>query len=165
MTPLEIMSAKTTFGQLWPHSRMTDVEWGVVAEKACRIDIGSDQATAALRNLKATTDSPPGVAATLAALRAAEGGQQQAQPQRPTGRQEENWGHRAAEMRDQYGLTSFERRVLDDPKFEAYARKSDLLDADRLKSIMARATAAGYVRGEGMMAGPQTQEPDDDPFF
>lgn len=157
MTPSEIMSAKATFGQLWPHSRMTDMEWGVVAEKAWRIDITAEQATAALRNLKATADAPPGVAATLSALKAAEGPKVQRQAQPATNRERQAWGFRAAEMLNERGLTSFEQRVLDDPKFAAFAKKAGQLDADRLKEIKAKSGATAHAQ--------QHSDQDDDPFF
>lgn len=171
MTPIEIGTAKTVFGQLWPHSRMTDMEWGVVIEKAARIDVNSEQAAAALRHLKATTEHPPSVAATIAALKSAEGPRRSQQTQQPTESDTRTWGFRAAEMRDEYGLTSFERRVLDDPKFAAFAKKAGNLDAERRREITARADAAGYG---GVVAVPveqfetvtsQPQEADDDPFF
>jgi hypothetical protein len=143
MTITETTTLKSLFTQLWPHSRMTDMEWGVLAEKAAKIDVSVEQATAVLRELKATIGPPPNVAEVLAALK----GAQQArgpyhQPQQPGEKDTRSWGYRAAEMRDEQGLTSFERRVLDDQEFEKYARKAGILTSDRLKEIKAKVTAA-----------------------
>lgn len=140
MSPTQMSTVRKEFVSLWPHSRLTDAEWSVVVEKSARFPIDTDQASAALRNLKATADGPPSVAGILGALR-------NATPQTvniTTGElaamtDRRSPGFALAEQTDELGMTSFERRVRDDPAFRVFARKAGRLIAERLDEIRRKA--------------------------
>lgn len=72
MTPTEIEVVSGTVRALWPRVKWGAGEWSVLEENAAHIRIDSEQVLAAIRNVKATSDKYPTVAAILAALRRAE---------------------------------------------------------------------------------------------
>lgn len=132
MSPSEAQGIRSAHARLWPQSRWNDEEWSVVYEKAARIDIDPDQVQAALRNLKATVDGCPSVAALLGALKQAEGPKAPPSTRHVT---EAVYGYQ--HEYDENGHTSFERRVIDDPRFREYARKAGRLPKARERAILA----------------------------
>lgn len=133
MTPSERDSMAATVRNLWPRVKWGPGEWSVLDESAGRIHIDSEQAAAAIRNLKATSEKYPTVAAVLNALRRAEN--------RPAiGPANPLPGARTLPEIDLIGgMTSFEWRVAQDPKFREYARKQDRLSDERESWIDAHA--------------------------
>lgn len=125
MTPSERDSMAATVRTLWPRVKWGPGEWSVLDESAGRIQIDSDQATAAIRNLKATSDKYPTVAAVLSALRRAEN-KPAIGPASPL-----PGVNRLPEIDRVDGLTSFEWRVLNDPAFRAFAKRNGQLPPDR----------------------------------
>lgn len=71
MTPNEVSNAQGLIQSLWPRSKWSPQEWEVFQEKAVRLPIDGEQAAAAIRELKATSDKYPSVALLLAAMRGA----------------------------------------------------------------------------------------------
>ena len=133
MTPTERDSVAATIRTLWPRVKWGPGEWSVLDESAGRIHIDTEQATAAIRNLKATSEKYPTVAAVLGCLRRAENkpsiGPASALP-----------GARPLPEIDRLdGLTSFEWRVIQDPRFREFARKHGRLSPEREAQIEALA--------------------------
>lgn len=145
MTNTEIDILANTIRGLWPRIARgafawSPAEWSVLDENAARIEITPDQAVIAVRALKARSDKYPVVSAVLAALKTAENrphvGAASPMPRgyvRPEPLKE----------LDEYGFTSFERRVIDDPRFRPFARKHGRLSDERETAIFSRAIRAG----------------------
>lgn len=141
MTPTEVQQTISEFSTLWPKARRTPKEWVVFSDKAERINIDFPQAQAALANLLATSSKYPRVADLLRVLKQAE-----TLPQRMQAASTPQQQHaQDLYLTDEHGMTSFERRVRDDPKFRVYARKAGRLSAERLDEIRAKAARATEV--------------------
>jgi len=76
MTPSEIQTAASAAKRLWPRLATprgwTNDEWSVFAAKCSGISVDSEQAEAALRELKGTSDKYPTVASLVKAIKGTE---------------------------------------------------------------------------------------------
>jgi len=125
MTPSERDTLAATVRNLWPRVKWGPGEWSVLDEKSAHITIDSAQATAAVRNLKATSDKYPTVANVLGALRRAENTPAVgAASPLPSTKQ-------LPEIERLDGLTSFEWRVIQDPAFRVFAKRNGRLPTER----------------------------------
>lgn len=133
MTPTDTGTAAQIIRSLWPRCRWEAEEWNLFAEKVAHIEIDAEQARAALRNLKATSDKYPTIAAVLKALANA-----QAKKIR-TAEAAEAKGYTRPVIDTVGGLTSFEWRVIQDPRFREFARKHGRLSPEREAQVEALA--------------------------
>lgn len=131
MTDHEIEQVHTIVRAKWPKVKWAIDEWAEFDTGCARIPIDLDSAREALGNLKRNSEKYPTVAGLLKALSGAI--QKFHKPgATPTGQVYT----RPEIERDQDGLTSFERRVIDDPKFRVFARRAGRLPPERERMLV-----------------------------
>lgn len=133
MTPTDVQATVNTIKALWPKCvTRTPEQWSVFIEKCSGIESEHAQAVAALRQLLASSDKYPTVHMLLTAIKNTEQRAPDAPRRSPTG---QSYTPPHIE-RDQDGLTSFERRVIDDPDFRTFARKVGCLPKARERLLV-----------------------------